>query len=98
MTIADNFFVLSNRIEAGFWIVIGLIFAVAALRQSGIAWRRCAQGAVTLVLFGCSDVVEAETGAWWRPWWLLVWKVACVLVLLALLIDHWRRTRRRSRN
>lgn len=93
MSVADAFFVLSNRIEAGFWILIALIFAAAALRKSGTAWRRCAQAAVTLVFFGCSDLVEAHTGAWWRSWWLLVWKVACILVLLALLVDHWRRTR-----
>ena len=97
MPVSDDFFVLSNRIEAGFWIVIGLIFAVASVWKTGTTRFRCTEAAIGLVLFGCSDLVEAETGAWWRPWWLLVWKVACVLVLLALLVDHWRRAQR-SRN
>jgi hypothetical protein len=30
------------------------------------------------VLFGSSDVVEAQTGAWWRPLWLLAWKGVCL--------------------
>ncbi|MBE7458640.1 MAG: hypothetical protein KJ057_17160 [Phycisphaerae bacterium] len=41
---------------------------------------------MTFLAFGASDVVEADTGAWWRPWWLLAWKAACLAVLLTLLI------------
>jgi hypothetical protein len=55
---------------------------------------RCLVAAVTLVLFGISDVVEVETGAWYRPWWLLVWKGVCVMVLGYLLITYIREKRR----
>jgi len=41
-------------------------------------------GAVVFVLFGISDLVETQTGAWWKPWWLLVWKVLCVHAMLTL--------------
>jgi hypothetical protein len=42
------------------------------------------QVACVLVAFGFSDVVEIQTGAWWRPWWLLVWKGACLLAMLGM--------------
>lgn len=29
--------------------------------------------------FGVSDIIELQTGAWWRPWWLLLLKAACLL-------------------
>ena len=41
--------------------------------------------AATLTLFGLSDIVEIQTGAWWQPWWLLVWKGACISGLVLLL-------------
>lgn len=87
-------FVLANRIEAALWIVMGLGFAVAATRQAGVLRMRCLQAAVTLCAFGVSDLVETQTGAWWKPWWLLVWKGLCILVLVVLSVDHWRRVRR----
>ena len=43
MPVSDDLFVLSNQIEAGFWIVIGLIFAAAALRKSGLPQRQFAE-------------------------------------------------------
>ncbi len=86
-----------NHVEAGLWTVIGLIFAVAGLRTSRPTNRRCCLLAVVFIAFGVSDVVEARTGAWWRPWWLLSWKVSC---LLAMVWQLWvyvaaRRLRRR---
>jgi len=71
-----------NHFEAGLWIVIGLFFAVVGSRVSRPTNRRCCLLAVVFIAFGVSDVVEARTGAWWRPWWLLAWKAACVGVLL----------------
>jgi hypothetical protein len=89
-----DFFVSSNQIEALFWILIGLAFAIAALRQRDVNRNRCLQAAVAFVVCGLSDIVEARTGAWWRPWWLLVWKVGSFVWLGLLLIDHWRRKAR----
>lgn len=83
----------ANYIEAGFWGVIGLVFFVhVAIRSGANRTSRCTAG-ILFVLFGVSDVVEAGTGAWWRPWWLLVWKGACLLGLLFLLREHTRRRR-----
>jgi hypothetical protein len=94
MPVITDEFRLANYYEAGLWIVIGLIALGFALRGVGHVRSRCLILAVTLVVFGFSDVVETRTGAWWRPWWLFVWKAACVAVLLALLVEHyWRRFR-----
>jgi hypothetical protein len=77
-------FVLSNRLEAALWIGVAIGFSVAAMRRSQFRLD-CIIGAIAFALFGVSDLVEATTGAWWRPWWLLAWKAACVLAFLWLL-------------
>ena len=83
-----------NYAEAGLWIVVGVGFAVrAASRAGGAARRSCLAAAITLLAFGASDVVETRTGAWWHPWWLLVWKGVCVIVLVGLVAAWWRRGR-----
>jgi hypothetical protein len=50
--------------------------------------------AAVLLAFGGSDVVETRTGAWWHPWWLLVWKGLCVVALVVLVGWWWRTSRR----
>ncbi len=75
-----------NLIEAGFWIVFGLGLAIAGLRRGrAIAALGLLSGTI-LCLFGVSDLVESSTGAWWRPWWLFLWKGTCLsgMVLCAL--------------
>ncbi len=76
-----------NHIEAGLWIVIGIAFAGYAIIQPR-ARRRASAAAIVFVLFGVSDIVEAQTGAWWRPWWLLCWKAVCILTMLILFLRH----------
>jgi hypothetical protein len=92
----DPTFVLSNRIEAAFWTVIGLACLLAAFCPKTQPKRDALIAAVTFIAFGGSDVVESATGAWWRPWWLLLWKGACVATPLWLLLRYARRRRRRS--
>ena len=76
-----------NLIEAGVWFLCG-----AALLWKTFTTERCLRSTllmlvVALFVFGGSDIVESRTGAWWRPWWLFVWKAACVVVLL---VGFWR--------
>jgi hypothetical protein len=81
----DPMFVLSNRLEAGLWSIIGIAFLISAIRTRRVdAWI----AAAGFFAFGGSDVVESHTGAWWRPWWLLGWKGLCLLVFLVLIIRH----------
>ncbi len=78
-----------NVFEASLWICLG----IAAL-AAGRSRRRRAGLAVVLIAFGISDLVETQTGAWWRPPWLLAWKAACVAILAGYAIA-WLRARRR---
>jgi hypothetical protein len=88
MLAISRFFAESNYIECSLWCAIGFGFLIrGALRPD----RRGSVvfAGVTFLLFGASDYVEAHTGAWWRPMWLLVWKGACLLVFLILLARVW---------
>lgn len=82
----DPLFVHANQAEAVFWIAIGMGFAVRGETLARQPERRgnrrlCWLAAAVLMAFGASDLVETQTGAWWRPWWLLLWKAACVIAL-----------------
>jgi len=93
LAVITRAFQISNYIEAGLWITIGMGFAMAALRHRGITRRQCLIAAVDFVLFGISDLVESTTGAWYHPLWLLIWKGACLLVFAWLLIKYLQRRR-----
>jgi hypothetical protein len=83
-----------NYIEVALWPAMGLVLAVYGLRQRGGVRRDCLLAAVVLVAFGASDWFEANTGnEWWHPWWLFLWKAACVLALITLVALAWRRRR-----
>jgi hypothetical protein len=84
-------FEIANHIEAGFWALVGLAFLCHGVIRGGPSRMRRLAAGILFILFGGSDVVEAGTGAWWRPWWLLAWKGACLLGLLLLLRDYARR-------
>lgn len=90
---SDDRFVRGNQNEAALWCLIAAALAWYAWRQSGQARRLCVIGAATFLIFGISDLVEIHTGAWWRPWWLAVWKGSCVLTMVWLL---WADSRRRK--
>ena len=92
--IADAFFAVSNYAEAVLWGVVGIAFLVAAVIPRNRSNRAaCLIAAAAFLLFGVSDVVEASTGAWWRPWWLLVWKGGCIAIFAALLWRYVRKQR-----
>ena len=69
---------------------------VGAAYQRGVVRRDCIVAAITFAIFGASDLVEATTGAWWRPWWLLLWKAACLFAFLVLLVRYVRRRSQRQ--
>jgi hypothetical protein len=79
-----------NQTEALLWLLFAVGFAWYALRQSGARRRRCVVTCIAFFFFAVSDLVEIRTGAWWRPWWLLVWKLACVATMFWLLIQEFR--------
>lgn len=85
----------SNYLEALVWCAMGI---VVWLKRPDVPGCRKNQGflcTLTLFAFGASDLVEASTGAWWHPWWLLTWKGACLAIFAGLLV-HYLRHRQRS--
>jgi hypothetical protein len=92
-----DWFEIGNALEAALWVTMAIGFGAYAMRVQGGLRRRCLMAAVLLAMFGLSDIIEISTGAWWRPWWLLAWKVACVAGLAMLLAEHVLRQRSRSR-
>jgi hypothetical protein len=83
---------LYNYIEIGIWCAIAVIVAIVSLRRTGPVRLRGLLASIALVAFGLSDYAEIRTGAeWWRPWWLLAWKAACVMTLLGLLVISRRK-------
>ena len=85
---------LYNYVEVGLWPTIALVFLVWGLTRKGAPRRDAILAAITLIVFGASDWFEANTGnEWWHPWWLLLWKATCVVVLLLLVFLAWRRVR-----
>jgi hypothetical protein len=90
-TATDGLFRIANYAEAGLWTIVAAVFGVLAVKRPHPLRRRCIRAAAVFFLFGLSDIVEVHTGAWWRPWWLLIWKTSCVLAMMWLLWDHLRR-------
>ncbi len=78
----DQFETVFNIAEGIFWSLIALGMAVGAFRHRGKKRGILSKAASAFTLFGISDWIEAETGSWWEPWWLLVLKVSCVAVLI----------------
>ena len=73
-----------NYIESILWFGIALIILIQVIRQ-GRSSKYFKIGLVSVVAFTCfgvSDIIEAQTGAWWRPVGLLIFKACCVLTFV----------------
>lgn len=90
----DDFFRYANYAEAALWAVIGGACLLVGRSRKSAVRRRYWSAAPWFILFGVSDVIEAGTGAWWRPWWLLAWKAACVVALAGIGVAALRRRAR----
>ncbi|MEA5576690.1 hypothetical protein [Anabaena sp. UHCC 0451] len=78
-----------NYIEAVLWGLFALGFIVYSYKQdSHIAKRKNQITALIFLLFGLSDIVEVQTGAWWKPWWLFLWKASSVLGFIVCFWDY----------
>src|SRR5437879_4209972 len=83
-----------NFIEAGLWFVLALALFIYTFRREKRLRATLLTLAITLAVFGGSDVVEAHTGAWWTPWWLFVWKALCVVALFCCFMRYYRLTKK----
>ncbi len=77
-----------NYLEAGIWFIFAGAFAISAMKNRDLVRLHRIVATLTFLLFGLSDIVEVQTGSWWHPWWLFVWKSSCVLSMFCLLIFH----------
>jgi hypothetical protein len=84
-----------NVIEAGVWFLLAVVLFIYTFfsdhRVRSTLWFL----AITLAVFGVSDLVEARIGAWWKPWWLFVWKAVCVGGLMGGFTRYYRLAKRR---
>ncbi|MFB8793447.1 MAG: hypothetical protein U7126_04250 [Microcoleus sp.] len=80
----EDIYVKGNYIEAFIWFCFAVGFALDAVKTSGKTRIHRLITTLIFFLFGCSDIVEVQTGAWWSPWWLFVWKVSCGLSMMLL--------------
>jgi hypothetical protein len=77
---------LFNQGEAVLWLLIAATLLARPIRKLvGTFWRWLLP--ICFVVFGVSDVIEAQTGAWWHPWWLFVMKALCVLGFLGAVLQ-----------
>jgi len=80
----EQIYVNGNYLEAFLWFCFAIGFAVNAGKTSGKTRIHRLITTLIFLLFGGSDIVEVQTGAWWSPWWLFVWKASCVLSMVIL--------------
>jgi len=80
----EQIYVNGNYIEAFLWFCFAIGFAINAGKTSGRTRINRLITTINFLLFGGSDIVEVQTGAWWSPWWLFVWKASCVLSMAIL--------------
>ena len=92
MTVVDAI----NVFEVFWWTGCGGLVLTKTLRSGTRSRGRAYLLAATFVLFGLSDVVELQTGAWWSPWWLLVWKAICIAILVSAAVQKWQDLSRHS--
>lgn len=90
----DSYVTYFNFVEAALWIVISIVLFVKRLKSEPAEAHLQLIAAIAFLFFGFSDLVETQTGAWWRPWWLFVWKASCVIVLVGTFVLHLRNKKR----
>ncbi|MCB9757961.1 MAG: hypothetical protein H6753_06040 [Candidatus Omnitrophica bacterium] len=77
-----EFLKVFNFCEAIFWFVYAFVCWKLPLFPKDQTSRRRTWVAITFIFLGFSDLVEMNSGGWWKPWWLLVWKGTCVIIVL----------------
>lgn len=91
-----NFYQGFNFFEGILWIVLAVVIYYAPVfHLKGKKDQRWLL-AVTLILFGISDFIEMNTGAWWRPYWLLIWKAICLGGIGIIMMNYYKNIRSRK--
>jgi hypothetical protein len=72
-----------NACEAAFWVVVGAVVIVRSRAAPSRVRRVGLIAGLAFFAFAGTDLVELRTGAWYRPWWLLVYNALCITTLAA---------------
>ena len=83
-------YALFNYLEAGVWFLFSLIFIIKS-RQDRFNKKIFTALGVTLFLFGISDIIEVQTGAWWKPVGLFLLKAGCVVSMIIFFTKYYIR-------
>lgn len=79
---------LFNYLEAGLWFLFSLIFLFKS-RNDQINKTTFIALCITLFFFGISDIIEVQTGAWWKPVGLLLLKAGCVVSMIIFFAKYY---------
>ena len=79
-----------NLYEAILWFVIAaVLFTFAIFDKSKRLYKmNLIVSALLFFAFGISDLIEMQTGAWWKPFSLLLLKGACIVGFLLCFIKY----------
>ena len=81
-----------NNLTLGF----AAIFFIAALKPREKHHWFYILGGWIFVLLRLSELYEARTGAWWKPWWLILWKSGCGAAFVPMFL--WYRKIKKSKS
>lgn len=84
-----------NMIEGFFWLTVAAILYWQSRKEPDRRLKGVADRAgLVLFWFGISDFIEVGTGAWYRPFGLLLLKAGCIAFLLYCFIEYLRLRKR----
>ena len=84
-----------NWVEVILWPSVGLACLIGTFCKQGKIPGQIWLLALAFAVFGLSDYIELQTGAWWKPWWLLAMKVGCTSAFILVGLSHYRSERAR---
>lgn len=79
-----------NLFEGVLWASFSLFFLIPALKPGEKHRGFCLFGVFAFVTASLSEFYEAHTGAWWKPWWLIIWKASFGLFFAIILYWYWK--------
>ena len=85
-----------NLVEAAFWMLVAVLILVKAIRAVVPLRRIFFILTVAFFVFSISDIIESQTGAWWKPFWLLLMKTGCIAVFLFGFREYYRITKHKD--
>ena len=71
-------FELINWGELFLWPIIGFVCFIKAVKEKNPKRIQLCILGLTFFVFGLTDYIELRTGAWWRPFGLLVLNALCL--------------------